>query len=229
MTTHETVLARLDDYVDGLLAETDLREVEAHLDACAGCRAEEAALRALLDDAAALPAELAPGRDLWAGIEARIRPGAEAETTVRRLVPRSVTHPPRWALQLAAALALVVSTSLVTIAVVGRGGGDVALAPSVAGAPAGSGAAQTAFAAFQPAEAEYEAAISDLERVLATRRAQLAPETVATLEANLRIIDEAIRQSREALAKDPNSAELARMLSRVYESKVEVLQQAVQI
>ncbi len=228
MTNHETVLARLDDYVDGLLTEKDLREVEAHLDDCGECRREEAALRALLAEAAELPAGIAPPRDLWEGIEARIRPSAEAETKVRRLVPRSMMHPPRWALQLAAALALVVSTSLITIAVVGRGGGAVPLAPSVATAP-DAAATQTAFAAFQPAEAEYERAISDLEQILATRRAQLAPETAATLETNLRIIDEAIRQSREALAKDPNSAELARMLSSVYESKVEVLQQAVQI
>src|SRR5262249_59112171 len=63
--TCERVRDTLDDYVDGLLSEADFQEVELHLASCAECRHEERLLRALLAQAAALPRELAPGRDLW--------------------------------------------------------------------------------------------------------------------------------------------------------------------
>lgn len=65
--------------------------------------------------------------------------------------------------------------------------------------------------------------------MLATRRGQLAPETVRTLETNLRIIDAAIAESRAALEKDPNSRELTQMLSATYDAKVQMLRQAVEL
>jgi hypothetical protein len=52
---------------------------------------------------------------------------------------------------------------------------------------------------------------------------------VATLEANLKVIDKAIQESRAALAADPNSRELATMLSQSYDAKLDVLQRAVSL
>lgn len=102
--------------------------------------------------------------------------------------------------------------------------------PPAGAAPTPAGAAgETAFAAFRPAEQDYQRAIDDLARVLATRRGQLAPETVRTLETNLRIIDAAIAESRAALEKDPNSRELTQMLSATYDAKVQMLRQAVEL
>jgi CHASE3 domain sensor protein len=57
----------------------------------------------------------------------------------------------------------------------------------------------------------------------------MQPETVRTLEANLRIIDQAIAESREALQKDPNSRELIQMLGATYDAKVKMLRQAVEL
>ena len=45
MSTCEEVLARLDDYVDGELIESEAQTLAAHLEQCPECRAEEAALR----------------------------------------------------------------------------------------------------------------------------------------------------------------------------------------
>jgi hypothetical protein len=87
----------------------------------------------------------------------------------------------------------------------------------------------TALAAFRPAEREYQRAVDELAQVLETRRADLAPETVATLERNLAIIDAAIAESRAALEKDPNSRELTQMLSSTYDAKVQLLRNAVQL
>ena len=43
----EEALARLDDYIDGELNESDAHAVAVHLEQCPECRAEETALRGL--------------------------------------------------------------------------------------------------------------------------------------------------------------------------------------
>jgi anti-sigma factor RsiW len=243
MMTHEEARERLDDFAGGELAEAGHARVRGHLAGCAECRAEVASLRALLDEARFLPREIAPGRDLWAGIAARLEPRAPAVSETPRAVEeaadpkvipfrrRSGWQPPRWLMAAAAGVVLMIGTSVTTLMVAGpgvRGGGPDRLAP-VAAVPPGSAPATTALVAFAPAEAGYRAAIDDLAAVLETRRATLAPETVATLERNLAIIDQAIAESRAALEKDPGSRELAQMLSAVYDTKVRMLQTAVEL
>lgn len=241
--THEQILELLDDFVGGELPPREEREVRRHLMACEGCRAEEQALRALLDQAAALADEILPARDLWKDIAPRLQSRADlpeepVETIermpeVRVIGPRPARPLPWWMLA-AASIALVVVTSFATLRLsgnrAGQGTAPTTLATQTAQPPAGAtGGTPTALAAFRPAEQEYEKAIGDLQAVLETRRGQLAPQTVATLEANLRIIDRAIRESRAALAADPNSPELARMLSGAYDAKLGALRQAVSL
>jgi anti-sigma factor RsiW len=232
--THERTLELIDDFVDGALDPRQEREVRRHLMQCDGCRAEERALRALLDDAAALPEEVFPDRDLWAEIAPRLQartPGAvgqvEPAAPARTLrLPRPL---PGWMLA-AAAVVLVVASSLATLEFASPRGGSVATLPTEQAAPpASAGGAPTALVAFQPAEQEYERAIGDLTAVLEARRDQLAPETVAVLEENLRVIDRAIAESRAALADDPASGELTRMLADSYNAKLGVLRRAVQL
>lgn len=231
--THEQTLELLDDYVGGELAPREERDVRRHLMQCDACRAEEQALRMLLDEAAALPEDIAPPRDLWQGIaprlEARVPAPAEPVEEVRTIGPRPVRPLPWWMLA-AASVALVVTTALATLRFSDGGddGRTTVLASQPAQPPAGT-PANTALASFRPAEEEYEKAIADLQGVLQTRRDQLAPQTVATLEENLRVIDEAIRESRAALAADPNSPELARMLTDTYDAKLNVLRRAVSL
>ena len=261
--THEQAIERLDELVSGELPDIERRLVVRHLEGCDECRAEAGAIRALLDEVAAMPRGIAPPADLWQGIagrleprEAQAAPAAVEETKVIPFAPRQrVWQPPRWALQAAAAVVLVVGSSLATATVMRRqqaqgpiaslpGVGATAPARQAAGTdvplPAGNGArtaavqgaaAQpvTALAAFRPAEREYQRAVEELQQVLETRRADLAPETVATLERNLAIIDQAIAESRAALEKDPGSRELAQMLSGMYDTKVRTLQQAVEL
>jgi len=262
--THEQAVERLDDFASGELPDIERVLVQRHVDACDDCRAEVDAIQALLGQAATLPRAIAPPRDLWAGIaprlEARAAPLAvmEDDPRVIPLAPRRRHwQPPRWAMQIAAALVLVAGSSAITARIVrehpAQPGGQVALNPVVvtprqgaqgrtadpavqaptapvqAPAAGGGKAAPTAFAAFRPAERDYQSAIADLQRVLDAKRGQMAPETAETLERNLRIIDSAIAESRAALEKDPNSRELIDMLSATYDAKVKVLRQAVEI
>jgi anti-sigma factor RsiW len=233
--THEQILELLDDFVGGDLPPREEREVRRHLMGCEGCRAEEQALRSLLDQAAALADEVLPERDLWDDIVPRLQARdsfveepVERIPEVRVIGPRPARPLPWWMLA-AASIALVVTTSFATLRISGAGDDAPTLPAQVAQAPAASGGTPTALAAFRPAEQEYEKAIGDLQAVLQARRGQMAPQTVATLETNLRIIDQAIRESRAALASDPNSPELTRMLSGAYDAKLDVLRRAVSL
>jgi hypothetical protein len=51
--------------------------------------------------------------------------------------------------------------------------------------------------------------------------------TIGVVQRNLDIIDHAIRESREALAADPNSGFLLEQLDRAYERKVDLLRRLV--
>lgn len=69
----------------------------------------------------------------------------------------------------------------------------------------------------------YGAEIGRLRRIAAERKQVLDPATVAVLEKNIAIIDQAIRESRAAIARDPNSALLNEHVNRMLDQKVELL------
>lgn len=92
------VRERIDDAIAGRLAPADLAAIEQHAAACAGCRVDLDAARALAAPLARLPREVEPPPAVWAGIEARIRPAR------RRVFPA-----------VAAALVLMAASSAATV------------------------------------------------------------------------------------------------------------------
>ncbi|MEO8946110.1 MAG: hypothetical protein ABI338_06385 [Gemmatimonadaceae bacterium] len=72
----------------------------------------------------------------------------------------------------------------------------------------------------------YDSEIATLHDALEARRGQLNPATVAVIEQNLRVIDDAISQSEAALARDPNSALLNDQLDRTLAKKTGLLRAA---
>jgi len=84
-----------------------------------------------------------------------------------------------------------------------------------------------AVTAIKPAaEQTYEAEISRLRAVLNYRRPQLDSSTVAVVEHNLRVIDDAIAQCKQALRKDPASRFLMESLNDALDTKVQLLRTA---
>jgi hypothetical protein len=223
MRTHDEILERLGDWMDGELEPAETTLLERHLAGCGACRAAAVELRELLEQAAALPREIAPGRDLWGAIEERIRD--------RPVIPIRIARPPvrrGWTREIlaAAAAALVVVSSATTAYLMQRSPG----APLASPVPVGGGTQEgTAFVAFGPAEAEYLRVAGELEAVLEAGHGVLAPETVEVVEASLAIIDEAIREVRAALEADPNNRDLVMLLSGAYGRRVELLQTAAMI
>jgi predicted anti-sigma-YlaC factor YlaD len=220
MSTEDTFTDRLSDYLDGELTPGEAAEVEAHLRGCSNCRTVVAELRAVVEQAQALPAR-PPDADLWPGVEARLDRargwpsfgGARQAPAPWRI---SFTVP-----QLAAAaLALMVlSGGLVWMARSGDTRAD--LPPLSAGSVSDSMLAPANFG-----DAQYDQAVRDLESMLAAGRASLDPETIRVLEENLRAIDAAIDQSRRALARDPANTYLNSHLAGARQRKLALLRRA---
>lgn len=216
------VVPRLDDYVDGALGEREFQELELHLAGCHACREQERGLRTLLDRVATLPRELAPSRDLWPGIAARVH---------RRSVLRFpwLGQARRGWLPATLAAAAAVALAFAWLGRTGRIADDrrqAATAPSGSARPAGLAPEPDA---PRDAEREYAEATSALLAALQERRLPLAPETLRAVERDLRTIDSALAEIREALAQDPASGPLNHLLASTHQRKMRVLQRVVKL
>jgi anti-sigma factor RsiW len=202
---HQDFKSKLDDYVDGELTDAVREVVESHLQTCAECRREVEELVELGRDAAELPRAIEPQRDLWPEIGERIARPA--------LVDRSL-WPLRYPLAAAAVLLIAVSSATTAIVVYRLG----------AGRTSGGGPPSSTSADWLVAELPYTQAAEELRATLEENRQRLAPETIARIEANLEVIDQAIGETREALQADPADANLRRMLWSAHQAKIDVLQ-----
>jgi anti-sigma factor RsiW len=208
--SHPTAEA-LDDFLDGVLPAGERDAVSAHLAACAACDAEMRALRALLRRASALPRAVDPPPELWAAVQARLVPQAAGTTTGGR--PR-----PAWTLAAAAVLLLIAGSTFAT-----RAARSPLDGPGVAASPVASAAV------VARAEAEYVRAAAELRAALDAQRAELSPAAVATVEQSLRVVDEAIVEARTALARDPENATIAAVLSANHVQKLDLLRRATRL
>jgi hypothetical protein len=77
-------------------------------------------------------------------------------------------------------------------------------------------------------EAAFQRAAEELTQTLEQRRNELSPTALAVVEQNLRIIDEAIRETQEALAVDPRNERVAELLWASWEKKIDLLKRAAQ-
>jgi hypothetical protein len=79
------------------------------------------------------------------------------------------------------------------------------------------------------AEQEYEQSATALMAALQGRRDTLSPETLASVEKNLLVMDQALSEVRAALGRDPGNPELTRMLVSTHRKKVETLRRVVRL
>jgi len=234
-TCHDLDTA-LSEYLEGTLDPAARAAVESHATQCGRCAALLADLSAITTAARALP-DLEPSRDLWSGIADRIAaPVVPLPGTARPAAKQPFVRP--WYLApatlAAAAAVLVAATAGVTLVAAHRGqppANAVASNPAPAArspetlteipAPAPRNVSNKPNAA--PAQEIYAREIAQLDSIVRDRRSQLDTATVAVIEKNLRIIDQAIAQSRAALARDPNSGFLHDQLNDVLNQKIALL------
>jgi hypothetical protein len=237
---HEEWTDQLSEYLDDELSADDRTAVAAHLASCTHCAQVAADLEKVVTHAKAI-APRPPQADLWSGVHARIERVAQP----RRI---SFTLP-----QLAAAAALLVAVSggvawqaaqrsNVSRSAEASRSGDAsrsgeasrsALAPAserdaLAERTTTAGSSSTAVVASNVgfADAQYDAAVVDLEKALKSGRSRLDKSTVAIVEHNLQIIDQAIEQARQALEADPANSYLSGHLVEARRRKLDLLRRA---
>ena len=225
----------LHDYADAVLSDGEREAVDAHLRQCGDCRARLDRVRGLLRGAAALARAVEPADDLW--------PGIRAEIERRKVVPigggggATAGRPAWWrapAVRLAAAgLALVALSSSATVAVMNwsgaRGPAAAPAGTTTAAAPADDPGHDDAAVEFVRLEGDYQRLARELEAALDARRDSLSPETVATVERSVRVIDAAIAEARAALAREPGNRALVEMLTTSYRQKLDLLKRTSQM
>ena len=246
---------RLADYLEDDLGPAERREVEAHVASCVRCTALVRDLEQIRASAAELP-ELTPSTDLWSGIARRIDapviPFAQRPAPNVAARHRNFDRFKRAAI--AAGLVIITAGVTYTLTIARNGGGSatstIATNPPVTPTPTASGADSTLRDTLtpslpgptvspepnggrtrvnnpsSPAADTYSREFDQLRTVFARNRAQLDPRTIAIIEANLKVIDEAIAQSKAALAQDPASRFLNKQLNSALDKKLELLRTA---
>ena len=212
----------LSEYVDGTLQASEhpadatrLDALEAHLAGCERCRALVEDLHTLREAATRLEAHVPPPQ-LWGRISAAV------DGDQRRRV---------WSWQpLAAAATLVLVLA-----------GSWFAWQRLAQTPAPAATAAVTPPAQQPdpelvqdvetelklAEEHYIKAIAGLEAITKAEGSELDPQTADVLQANLRVIDDAIGDSRAALKTEPASDLAQDSLFEALRSKVTLLQDTI--
>jgi anti-sigma factor RsiW len=215
--TCQDATPQLSAFVDGELAADERAAVSAHLEQCASCRAVVADLARVRAAARAL-GPIAPPDHIWLEIAGQIR--LADQPTPADVTPQTTRRSTSWQwLALAAALVL---TTLITYAV-------LRLHPpaSTSDNAAATGSVETVAQELSLALEHYDKAIAELEVLAKNNDGTIDPATAATLQKNLGVIDQAIAESRAALATDPQSQPAFDSLIDALRRKVGVLQTTV--
>ena len=224
---HNEIINQLSAYLDGELSPGERARVDAHMAGCAPCRAVLDDLKAIVVTAPYYEG-VAPKQDLWAGIQQGISGAKEVE--FRRPSPVARRQ---------FSLGQLIAASLAFAAIAG-GAVYAALKPSstvietpttvaVDPSPVAHRPSPTITNASTRAGEVYDAAVGDLERVLAEGRDQLDPKTLKVIEDNLRIIDRAIAEARSAIAADPANGYLRSQVAANMRRKLDILRQATDV
>jgi anti-sigma factor RsiW len=230
--TCERFEALASDWLDDELAPETLDAMETHRGTCAACAALVSDLRRIQADARQL-SPLVPSRDLWADIEARIEapviPLAEtvaADDRSRRRA-RAWQVSPRWLAAAAAGLVVLSSsvTYLLTRADAPAGELGTWVITGTPESPGTSPLTTPATASLEEAaiRATTDREIERLREAIARHGSRLDSATVATIERSLRVIDDAIAESRAALARDPANEFLNEQLDQTLQRKLELM------
>lgn len=162
--------------------------------------------------------EASPARDPWPAIAARL-------DRTRALHRVSIT----WGQMAAAAVLLVAVSSGFTWLATRPSGRAVDEGRVVVADAESGGAPEEGIKPANFADAQYESAVSDLERLLRVDRGRLDPRTIVVIERNLRTIDQAIAEARRALDRDPANPYLNSHLADARRRKLDLLRRATEL
>ena len=158
-----------------------------------------------------------PAHDLWPGVASRL--DVRAASRGSRV---SFTLPQ---LALAASLLMAVASGVTWLAA-RQPAAPADTQPTVVAQGESTGEVEGGIVNANFADAQFNAAVTDLERILRDERDRLDPRTVLVIERNLKAIDVAIQEARAALNDDPANAYLNSHLADARRRKLDLLRHA---
>jgi len=190
--------------------------LEEHLTGCEECRRQAEEIAALTRAAAELPHQIAPQRDLWPGIRARLDGVGTGEPEFRTWHFPRLTRP----LAVAASLLAILVGTLSLLNLPGTG---------YAGLERFSGERTIGLITTTAMEKQYVGATEELIYAVAEVRGALPETTLAVIDENLELVDQTIIASRTAVQKYPADIGLQAMLAAAWEQKIALLQQTARL
>jgi anti-sigma factor RsiW len=207
---------------DGSLDAADRARVDAHVGVCIDCATDVARLTTLMNriDESRRAATAGPLPPELEGMWPRIRQQIESRKLVALDSEAPATTSWRlrldpWVIGVAASVAAI--TALTVIQVVPP------IVRSVATSGVNAAATDSTFRFADDSIKSYREEADRLLDDLKLQRAQLAPETRAAIDDDLKTVDLAIAELQEAVARDPRNPTLRSMLASSYRQKVDVL------
>jgi anti-sigma factor RsiW len=222
MTSSECTLRyreAIHELVDGTLGPLRRAELQQHLDLCDDCRALADDLLKIRRATESLD-PLAPPDRVWLQVAGRLRQEGRVIAPPAAAVRRNRVA----LLALAAALTIAVGSSLVLL----WPGAREATSPQQAASnvPAAD-SVESISQELQLAEQHYQNVIVRLEQLAKSGDESIDPQTAATLQKTLQVIDQAIAESRAALRNEPQSAPARDSLFDALRRKVTLLQDTI--
>lgn len=198
---------------DGSLPIDRRTDAEAHLAECVACAADVARLHSLMTRLEHPDLPEAGLDALWPTIRSRIEQGKIVSLDgepVRRRARRWVRT---------SVIVAGVAAALVLAFTLGRG-----TRPQPGGIVA-PGVGTSSIVSVADSSHAYEEEVQSLLEELELRRSTMRPATAASVDRDLRIIDGAIGELTDALARDPNNPALRQLLAASYRQKRDLLKQ----
>jgi anti-sigma factor RsiW len=199
---------------DGTIAVDQRPGVEAHISACSACAADVGRIRTLMTHIHDTSTPEAQLDLLWPSIQARIEH--------RKVVPMPVETIPvtqprrryvRWISTTGVAAAVLIGSAIAFRHRV----------PASAAGTSTSADTSTALIAIADSARTYEREAQLLLDKFELQRAMLRPDVAQTFDRDLRVVDMAIAELKDAVARDPRNPALRQLLATSYRQKVDLL------
>ena len=200
---------------DGTLDDDKRESVDAHIAACSDCASDVARIASLMRQTREASPPRAALEDLWPSIRSRIEQNKVVPLANTPVSQRGLRRRAWWSASAGIAVALIVA-----VLVFRR---PVPVAESARTVATDSG---PSLVAVVDSAYAYEREAQILLDKLELQRAMLRPDAVKALDRDLKVVDVAIAELKDAVARDPTNPALRQLLAASYRQKVDLLKRA---
>jgi len=197
----------ISEYIDGLLDESAVHKLEAHLETCEDCSDLLAEMTSLVKDARQLE-NVQPSESVWLSIRKElIQKEQKTKQTQISEFFNFIRYPQGLAIASSALLVIIISTFIFYYGL-----------PFSTKDPL-----KVAHRHFEEAEKHYQIAINSLKQNMPDYEAKLPPDLLAVFNENLDIIDQSIQVCQAAIREHPDNEAANALLMTCYKKKIELL------